>query len=109
MALAADCALPESRLSRRSQNPRRALRDLHTGTVPGTGAGAGAEVPPEARVRPVDVIDVLDACAEFLDNYADAEYVDGRPVGNRAMSLKMRCEEARDAISREQDRQANEH
>lgn len=51
-----------------------------------------------------DVIDVLNECIEYLDDYSDAEYVDGRPVGNRAMSLMGRVEEARDAMARQEAR-----
>lgn len=31
---------------------------------------------------------------EFLDDHSDAEYIDGQPSGNRAMSLLMSLEDA---------------
>jgi len=39
--------------------------------------------------------DLLDEIDEFLDNYADAEYVDGVPHGNQAMSLLTALRRAR--------------
>lgn len=39
--------------------------------------------------------DLLDEIEEFLDSYADAEYVDGVPHGNRAMSLLSELRRAR--------------
>jgi hypothetical protein len=44
-----------------------------------------------AAVSPIR--DLLCEVSEFLDNYTDAEYVDGRPVGNRAMNLKTSVDE----------------
>ena len=37
--------------------------------------------------------DILSEVSDFLDNYTDAEYIDGRPVGNRAMNLKASIDE----------------
>lgn len=37
--------------------------------------------------------DILCEVSDFLDNYTDAEYIDGRPVGNRAMNLKASIDE----------------
>lgn len=57
-----------------------------------------------------DVIDVLNDCAEFLDNYSDVnDGDDGQPVPNRAMSLMSRVEEARDAMQRQEDRRNGDH
>lgn len=39
------------------------------------------------------VSDILCEVSDFLDNYTDAEYIDGRPVGNRAMNLKASIDE----------------
>jgi hypothetical protein len=39
--------------------------------------------------------DLLDEIEDFLDDYADAEYEDGVPVGNRAMSLLSKLRRAR--------------
>lgn len=61
-------------------------------------------------MTPQDVIEVLNECDEFLDNYVDVnDGDDGRPVGNVAMSLQYRVREAVAAIEREQDRVNNEH
>lgn len=50
-----------------------------------------------AAARIVDmkaqIKDILSEVSEFLDNYTDAEYIDGRPVGNRAMNLKSSIDE----------------
>lgn len=62
------------------------------------------------RIRPSDLVDVLDQCAEFLDNYVDVnDGEDGLPRPNRAMSLKADVEAARDAVQQQIDRDANEH
>lgn len=62
------------------------------------------------RMNPTDVMDVLNECWEFLDNYVDVnDGDDGRPVPNRAMALQQRVQEAHDAIQRAQERQANDH
>lgn len=37
--------------------------------------------------------DTLIEVSDFLDNYTDAEWIDGRPVGNRAMNLKTSVDE----------------
>jgi hypothetical protein len=34
-----------------------------------------------------EVVELLQSCRDVLDNYSDAEYIDGRPVGNQAMRL----------------------
>jgi hypothetical protein len=45
-------------------------------------------------IGPVSPIrDLLSEVSDFLDNYTDAEYIDGRPVGNRAMNLKSSIDE----------------
>jgi hypothetical protein len=56
-----------------------------------------------------EIIDVLMECSDFLDNYTDAEYVDGRPVGNRAMNLKARVDEAHASMERQLDRTNGDH
>ncbi len=45
------------------------------------------------RSAQAHVKNVLFDVSDFLDNYTDAEYVDGRPVGNRAMNLKSSVDE----------------
>ena len=39
---------------------------------------------------------LLEEAVEFLDDYADAEYIDGAPTGNYAMNLMCRMEEILD-------------
>jgi hypothetical protein len=45
------------------------------------------------NARKDEIRDILSEVSDFLDNYTDAEYVDGRPVGNRAMNLKSSIDE----------------
>jgi hypothetical protein len=40
-----------------------------------------------------DIRDLLVEVSEFLDNYTDAEYIEGTPVGNHAMNLKCSVDE----------------
>jgi flagellar biosynthesis/type III secretory pathway protein FliH len=49
----------------------------------------------DARIKDMKdrIQDILNEVSDFLDNYTDAEYVDGRPVGNRAMNLKASVDE----------------
>ena len=49
----------------------------------------------DARIKDMKarIQDILSEVSEFLDNYTDAEYIDGRPVGNRAMNLKASIDE----------------
>lgn len=37
--------------------------------------------------------DILCEVSDFLDNYTDAEWIDGHIVGNRAMNLKASVDE----------------
>lgn len=61
-------------------------------------------------MTPQDVIDVLNDCDDFLDNYVDVnDGDDGRPVANRAMGLQAAVRQAVVAIEREQDRVNNKH
>ena len=34
-----------------------------------------------------ELLDLFDECREELDNYSDGEYIDGRPMGNKALRL----------------------
>lgn len=40
-----------------------------------------------------DIRDLLVEISEFLDNYTDAEWIEGTPVGNHAMNLKCSVDE----------------
>ena len=44
--------------------------------------------------------EALASASEVLDGYADAEYVDGRPHGNREMTVMTACNQAHDLIER---------
>jgi len=62
------------------------------------------------HISPTDLIDILDRCAEFLDNYVDVnDGDDGQPVPNLAMSLKADVEAGRDAVQQQIHRENNEH
>ena len=62
------------------------------------------------HISPTDLVDILDNCAEFLDNYVDVnDGDDGQPVPNRAMSLKADVEAARDAVQQQIDRDNHDH
>lgn len=45
------------------------------------------------KLKLTELQDLLCEVSDFLDNYTDAEYIDGRSVGNRAMNLKASIDE----------------
>jgi hypothetical protein len=47
-----------------------------------------------------DILSLLASVIDFLDGQADAEIIDGKPIGNEAMKLMGECEQAYEDIER---------